>query len=280
MKKIVWNFFAILGTVALAATACAQGHYHLQIGAENATQGAPLFFDDEAQLATNFNFISTLSFTNAGKYAGYFQPGGITTAVLPATANNGGPFPNAPAPGSRIFVQIVSISGPAGGEFGFWETNALRPTFTVSCGTTDGTNAYCASENDGSTGSDPYGHIHGRAFTATIPGLYVVGLRAFDGSTNGLNGGPIHAPSDIFYIQFQAGVMIASFDVNDSAATITFGATGGQNFSLEYATNLSPANWQSVGLGSIAGDDYLHSFVDNNATNATRFYRVVRMSAN
>jgi hypothetical protein len=275
-----WNFFAILGAAALTSTAHAQGHYHLYVGAVSHAQGAPLFFDDEAQLATNFNFISTLTFASDGKYAGYFQPGGITTAVLAATANNGGPIPTAPALGSRIFIQIVSVKGPAGGEFEFWETNALSPTFSVPCGTTNGTNAYCASENDGSPGSDPYGHIHGRAFTATVPGLYVVGLRAFDGSTNGLNGEPIHTPSDIFYIQFQAGVTITVFNVNDGAATVTFGATGGQNFSLEYTTTLSPANWQSSGLGIIAGNDYLHSFLDNNATNATRFYRVVRVSAN
>lgn len=61
------------------------------------------------------------------------------------------------------------------------------------------------SESDGSPESDPYGHIHGRRFTATKPGVYTAWFRAFDTSVNGANGGPIHAPSEALPIRFLAG---------------------------------------------------------------------------
>lgn len=273
MKKIVSSLLAVFGLIAFAGHLQAQGHYHLFVAAFGTNQNDQLYFDDENELATNYAFVSTLNYTNAGVYAGYFQPGGITVAILARTAANGGPVDIAPALGSRIFIQFVSVQGPSGGTFSFWETNATSPTFSLPCGATDGTNAYCASQNDGSPGSDPYGHIHGRAFTATLPGIYTLGLRAFDGSTNGAGGGPIHTPSDIFYVQFQAGVTIQSLEVNSPTATATFGATGGKNFILEYNDDLSTANWQPTG-DTVSGDDHFHSLTDNNATNSARFYRV------
>ena len=278
MKKL-FSTLAMVGTIALASDANAQGHYHLYVGAASTGQDAPLFFDDENGLATNNGFVATLVYTNGGKYAGFFQPGGITVAVLAATGNNGGPVPNAPALGSRVFIQLVSVQGPPGGSFGFWETNATNPTFSLACGAIGGTNAYCASQNDGSPGTDPYGHIHGRAFTATVPGLYTVGLRAYDGSTNGVNGGQIQSPSGTFYLQFQAGLTLTSLRVENQTAIATFGATGGQNLVLQRSDGLTSTNWQQVG-DMVTGDDHFHSVTDDSATGARRFYRVVGTPAN
>src|SRR5262249_51642414 len=151
----------------------------------------------------------------SGPYAGYYQPGGLTIAVLAETPANAGPVPNAPAFGSWIFVRVVSVQGPPGGVFGYWETNATSPTFSVPVGTTNGTNAYCVGQNDCSPGSDPYGHIHGRVFSATKPGLYTIGFQAFDNSTNGTGGGPIQSPSDVYYFRWQAGLNITSFTVTN-----------------------------------------------------------------
>jgi hypothetical protein len=114
--------------------------------------------------------------------------------VLAATAGYEGPVPGAPALGALIFAQIVSVEGPVGGAFAFWDTGATSPTISVPVGSAN-TNLHRISENDGSPGSDPYGHIHGQQLTATRPGLYTVAFRAFDLSTNGAGGGPIHLPS-------------------------------------------------------------------------------------
>jgi len=273
MKKNILNLLAVVGAIAFVSQVQAQGHYHLYVGAVGTNQNDQLYFDDTT-LMPSASFVSTLNYTNAGVYAGYYQPGGLTIAVLAQTPANAGPVPNAPALGSWIFVRVVSVQGPPGGEFSFWDTNATSPTFVVPVGATDGTNIYRVSMNDGSSGSDPYGHIHGRAFNADRPGLYTIGFQAFDNSTNGADGGPIQSPSDVYYFRWQAGITITSLDVTNNTATATFGATGGDRFVLQYNDDLSSANWQTID-GSVDGDDHFHSITDNNATNSTRFYRVV-----
>src|ERR1043165_4897884 len=168
----------------------AQDHGHLNAGAESQTPGSKLIFANGADFATNSLYVKTLTFTNATKYAGYFH-GNTTLTALPATAEHAGPDPQAAALGSYIFAQLVSLDGPEGGEFGFWEAPATSPSYTIKSGESGGTNIWRLTEADGSPGTDPYGHIHVRRWTLTKPGLYVLGLRLLDLSTNGSNGGPI-----------------------------------------------------------------------------------------
>jgi hypothetical protein len=233
-------------------------------------QGDQLTFDNGALFATNSRYIKTLIYTNSGRYAGYFQQN-ITLTTLPATAAFGGPAPNAPALGSQIYAQIVSVDGPVGGAFNFWEAGAATPTITLASGTT-GTNIFKLNESDGSPGGDPFGHIHGRRFTATKGGIYVVGFRALDLSTNGIGGGPIHTPSDVLKVYFQAGVSIASVERGTNSNSVTFGSVLGWTFYLEGNDNLSTTNWTQ--LDSISGNDSLQSVVDPDAAATGRFYRI------
>ncbi|HVV02452.1 MAG TPA: hypothetical protein VHH88_13875 [Verrucomicrobiae bacterium] len=276
MKQFL-TFLIIAAVAASAWNSRAQGHYHLYVAADTTAQNGKLYFDDSA-LTPADTFVSTLNYTNSGTYAGYYQPGYLTIAVLAQTPAHGGPDQGAPALGSWIFIRVVSVDGPAGGEFSFWDVGAANPTFVVPCGTTAGTNSYRASENDGSAGTDPYGHIHGRAFAANKPGLYTIGFQAFDNSTNGAGGGPIQSPSDIYYFRWQAGVIIKSLDASGGAATATFGATGGKNFSLQYTGNPASGQWQSAD-GVVSGDDHFQTLTDPAATNSARFYRIVVMPA-
>src|SRR5205085_7656210 len=115
-----------------------QDHGHLNVGAVSQTPGSKLIFANGTDFATNSSYIKTLTFTNAARYAGYFQ-GNTTLTALPATANFGGPDPQAPALGAYIFAQLASLEGPEGGEFGFWEAGAESPTFSIKSGET-GTN--------------------------------------------------------------------------------------------------------------------------------------------
>lgn len=247
-------------------------HGHLNAGALGTNQNDPLYFANGADFLSSSGYVKTLTYTNAGTYAGYFQ-GNITLTALPTTAANAGPDPAAPAPGSFIQAQVVSVEGPAGGAFAFWETGATQPSFSVSSGST-ATNLFLLSESDGSPGSDPFGHFHGRRFTATAPGIYLIGFKLFDTSTNGVGGGPIHTPSEVLQVYFQAGVNLQSIEPDVDHTHVRFAAPAGASWQLEAADTPTPlSNWTAVG-GPVVGDDFFHEIEDDHPVEGLRFYRV------
>ncbi|HEX5218382.1 MAG TPA: hypothetical protein VFZ59_02345 [Verrucomicrobiae bacterium] len=266
MKSSIVSLFAIIPLVA-----CAQDHGHISIGSAGVNQNDPLIFENRDSFDTTANYVKTLTFATAGAYAGYFQ-GNITITGLAATPERSGPEPNAAALGSRLFVQLVSVEGPEGGTFAFWESGATSPTISLASGNS-GTNTWRVSENDGSPGSDPYGHIHGRRFTATRPGIYTVSFCAFDFSTNGLGGGPIHSPSSVMKVYFQAGVNLKSVEPGATGTRVVFSAPVGQDWVVEASSSPDAgAIWTEVGA-PIAGDDYFHEVIDNEVVPGPRFYR-------
>ena len=276
MKNHFRLFLATVTLMAMIESVVAQDHGHLNVGAVGTNQNDQLTFDNRDIFDITTNYVNTLTLAVSGTYAGYYQgnnQGNITLTALAATEAHLGPKPNAPALGSRIFAQLVSVDGPADGAFAFWETGATSPTISLVSGT-NGTNTFRLSENDGSPGSDPYGHIHGRRFTATKPGIYTVGFRAFDFSTNGIGGGPIHTPSSVIKIYFQAGVTMKSVEPDAGQTRVAFGAQAGFLWQLQ-AVNAFPAgtNWQAVG-DPILGDDYFHEVEDDQAMEVQRYYRV------
>ena len=269
---MLFRFLGAIGIASSALVVSAQDHGHLNVGAVSQDVGSKLIVANAVNFATNSGYVKTLTYTNGATYAGYFQ-GNTTLTALPATANNAGPDPQAPALGSFIQAQIVSVEGPEGGEFSFWDTGAKSPTITVKSGET-GTNMFVLSESDGSPGTDPYGHIHGRRMTLTKPGIYVVGLRAFDTSTNGPDGGPIHLPSDILYTRFEAGVNIAFIEPDVDHTHVNFVAPLGNNWQVEVTTDLGPsAVWSPVG-DPVVGNDVFREVADENEVVGNRFYRV------
>jgi hypothetical protein len=248
----------------------AQSHAHLNIGAVGTNQNDQLTFDNGADFATAGEYVKTLVLTNAGKYSGYYAAN-ITLTVLGATLQYGAASPNAPALGSHIKAQIVSVDGPPGGEFGFWETSSITaPSFSIPSGASS-TNSFDVSQTDGSPGVDPFGHIHGRQFTATKPGIYTVAFKAFDVCTNGAGGGPIHSESGILKIYFQAGINVASLNKTENETAIRFGTLLDQTFVLESNSDLSTTNWNVI--GSVSGDDHFQTLSDTNHS-AAQFYRI------
>src|SRR6185295_15637717 len=129
MKYIVVPIMLFVG----ACCARAQDHGHLRIAADSTNQGAQLYFYNGADFASTSRYVKTLQFTNAGKYAGHFQQN-ITLTVQAATSAYGGPEPDAPAFGSYIRARILSVEGPEGGAFAFWETGATSPTISLAIG--------------------------------------------------------------------------------------------------------------------------------------------------
>jgi len=267
MKKLIVGL-----SLNLSLLGFAQDHGHLEIGAVGTAQNDPLLFANADIFDTTTNYVKTLTYTNGGPYAGYYQ-GNITLTGLAATEAHAGPEDFAAALGTQIHAQLVAVAGPAGGAFAFWESGATSPTISLASDAT-GTNTFRISENNGAPGSDPYGHIHGRRFTATKPGIYTVSFRAFDFSANGIGGGPIHTPSSVVQIYFQAGVNLKSIQPNANNTEITFSAPLGKSWMLEASEGVTTnAVWTTLNA-PVTGDDYFHTFTDETPRTGNRFYRM------
>jgi hypothetical protein len=182
---------------------------------------------------------------------------------------------------------METFSGPPRSTLGFWETqqngvDSTNLTWTVPVGLTNGTNRIVVSETDGSPSAEPYGHIHGRIYSVDKAGLYTVGFRYVDASTNGPGGGPIQTPSDRFYLNFQADVTIAGVSPATNGVNLIFaapsnlpdtGSAPATDYQLESTPTLGPsANWQPA-ADLVVGDDHMH-VITLPMTNGSAFFRL------
>ncbi len=173
-------------------------------------------------------------------------------------------------------MRVESVSGASGGTFALRDEGETDPRFVLRANESTGDTLFSLSENDGSKGSDPYGHIHGRTFIAEAPGLYTVGFRIVDLSTNGIAGNPLHAPSEIFPMYFQAGLGIHSItiDANASDVRVWFGGQPNAAYILESSSSLGDsAAWTKVD-GPVTAGNKLLNLTDLAPGGTTRFYRV------
>lgn len=265
---------ALALAAALSQSVQAQ-HGHLNVGADGAAQGDPLMWANGADFIDASGYVKTLEFAATGRYAGYYQ-GGITLTALPATPAHAGPDPDAPAVGSYIHFQMACLEGPADGAFQFWDSTGTAPAESLAPGE-NGTNFWVLSENEGAAGTDPYGHIHGRRFTATRPGVYRIAFTAFDLSGNGTGGGPIHTPSESLTVAFQAGVIVMDVapDVAADRVRVRFGAQAGYRWQLHASPEIGGmADWQPVGE-PVVGEDLVVERNDDRPPGQGRFYRLV-----
>jgi hypothetical protein len=264
-----------LGVFILGPGTLRAQHIHVNAGATNTTQDAQLYFPNGATYNTNAGYDVYLTFANAGSFSNLYQGAGVTFAALASTLDNGGPAFGHAADGAFLHLQFVTMTGPAGGDFGVWMQDAGNPAtsyqlFTLPVGTANGTNLIALSENEGAPGVDPYGHIHGRTFTATKPGLYALGCRILDTSSNGAGGGPIHTPSELYYFYFQAGLTISSWAMNSNSFALTFGTTAGKTNYVESTSTLPATNWTTF-AGPFSGNNHLQTAVTNSAASRLFF---------
>jgi hypothetical protein len=281
-KTSFFNFCPLLASLQIAflcsgVAALQAQHVHPNAGATSTVQDAPLRFVNGSTYDTNAAYNVYLSFTDSGPFSNLYQGAGISYTALASTLNNGGPAPGHAADGSFLQLEFVSISGPPGGVFGVWMQEFGNPTvshllFALPVGTTNGTNLLALSESDGSPGSDPYGHIHGRTYTATLPGLYTLGCRILDTSNNGVGGGPIHTPSPLYYFYFQAGLTISSWEKTSDSFSLTFGTATGKSYFVESTSDLAVPDWTTF-AGPFAGNNHLLTATTNSAA-AQLFFRL------
>lgn len=269
---------AVTSLCLLAAGPARAQHAHVNAGAVALTPGSQLNFANGARFSADSGYTIPLKLATNGPYAGYHY-GSITFTGLPSTEFNGGPAPGHALPGSHLELRIVSVTGPAGGSFGFWETpgdelDGTELTFSVPVGETAGTRHFPLSENSGQPGDDPYGHFHGRIFTATRPGLYRVEVQAYDTSGNGPGGGPLHEPSALLPLYFQAGATIAAIEVTAGGVQIRFATQAKRNHFLEASpTPADAASWKTV-AGPIAGNGLLATVADLPLAETVTCYRL------
>ena len=278
-----------LVALAVATLSChLQAHEHLAAGATTNSPGATLVFQNAGDFGgeTGFVFNLTAGTTNDA-YLGYYYTGDVAFEALAATPDYGGPEPGAAAPGTYIQIKLLSIEGPAGATFGFWETaqngvDSTNLTWTLPVPFYGGTNLIHVSESDGSPGSDPYGHLHGRIYSFDKPGLYKVTWQFVDTSTNGPNGGPVDLPSSPFYLYYQADLTTGSISVTTNGVSVTFAAPSNipdsgvgpaTNYELQSSSAIGTKGaWQAVG-DVVVGDDHLHT-VTVPLTGSSLFFRL------
>jgi len=255
-----------------------QADTHIFSGALGTNQNDKLFFSNGAAFnasQTSYSFPQILR-TN-GMNAGYYRGDVLTFTALSATPANGGDIPGHAALGAELAVQVVSVECPPGGSFAFWEGDGENDlgniTFSVPVGTTNGTNYLVVSENNSEPGADPYGHIHGREFTTSAPGTYIVGFRIIDLSTNGVGGGPIHLSSDVLPMRFQAGLRIEALQIFTNRVTASFRSPPGISNVLEATDSVATGAWQQV-AGPLKGNNNTQFLTETNAPGPNRFYRL------
>jgi len=180
-------------------------HGHLNAGALGTEQGSKVAWINGGLFAESSGYIGNMPKATSGTYMGYHNSGPTLTA-LPTTIANGGPSGSASAPGSFLQFSYTLLAGPEGATFSFWDSGSPTPSSTMGLGQTSPLFALSGGEDNptaGAPGADPYGHLHGRRFTADLPGDYIVGFVAVDTSANGSGGGPIHLPSDTLNVRFR-----------------------------------------------------------------------------
>ena len=244
-----------------------------EFGARNETNGAPLLFLNAEQFVTNSEWVVNLLPTNAVAADRLFA-NGLSLLVAPATPANGGPAPQHAALGACLECQFVSLSGPGGATLGVWEAGWDQPRFQMPSGEAAGTNCLRLSEGGGTPGGDPFGSMPQCRLTVNQPGLYCLGFQLLDTSTNGLNGGPIHAPSPVYCVHLQAGITLASITWQGSTTIARFGGEPGNTYYLEHAPTLglSPP-WQTV-AGPVLGTNRLQKIEHSIAKGEIGFYRL------
>jgi hypothetical protein len=167
--------------------------------------------------------------------------------------------------GSDPRVQLLSVSGPSGASFAFWEAGATTPTWSRPAGWTATPGDQPSIHTDDMGG---YGHIHGRVFTATHPGAYIVVFRVVD-TLGGFEPSP---PKSVTLTALATPQL--TLRVEAGAALLSFASRANLTYDLQVSTDLQ--TWRPVqGHDFIGGTGSLIELTDPLAGRPRVFYRLV-----
>jgi hypothetical protein len=240
-----------------AALCHAKAHDHIDVG-ENPSNPNQLFLSGPtAQLALLVPAGEPFSF-----YLPEFPGGCYANELTFTTEVNGIPF----ATGSLPRIEIISVQGPVGGAFSFWEAGTSAPTWTRST-------FWAASEGDrpgfvvyeDGTG---YGHIHGRAFSVNKAGTYQVTIRAVDDAT-------VRLPSAPMVLTFEAQDP-PQLSIAIEGTTIRLGFLSRANlvYDVQRSTDLTRGEWITIG-DPLDGTGAQLTFSDPLNNRPRVFYRLI-----
>ena len=246
MKKML--LLLILGVSALRA------HDHIEVGTDPADQGRLGLDGPGYQLA--------LYVPRGEPFSGYVLqfPGGwhaceltFTTEVSTLDAANG----------ADPWIEIVSVIGPAGGSFAFWEVGATAPTWSRSTGWSGSGNVFPVIL-DGDT------HAHGRCFTMDRPGTYTVTFRVLDKS----GAFTTSANKTITFAAQQPPKL--SISVLGGNVSLAFTSRANLTYDLQVCTDLESGIWTGVNPHTfIAGSGDVKNMSEPVAGRLRAFYRLV-----
>lgn len=251
MKKLL--ILLTLASVPLAL----QAHDHVEIGLDpaNASKLKPITLPP-AQMATFFPAGEVPSFNTP------VFPGNAYATVLTFSA-----FDNtAPPPaGAMVRIDLVAVSGPSGGKFAFWEVDATTPTWQLASGWSaapgDAPSFFASEDGTG------YGHIHGRVFSTTAPGVYDVTFRAVDASGR-------YVSSDPFVVRFTAiNPPQLRIGTQGTSLRLTFQTRADLVYDLQSSTTLQPGSWSTLSTLDGTGADV--EYLDPLNARSRVFYRIV-----
>jgi hypothetical protein len=246
--KIHVKSYGLLAAALLGLTA---GTVHAQLlsltcGAVSTNAGAKLKFVNGDSFAASSGFVEPLTYqrissrfgTNTFYCATNLQFTALSAKTNPATAA---------AIGSYLACKVMSVSGPAGGVFSFWEQGAGWATyeFPVKDIYADGKNEFILSNCENGAGrpdGDPFGNVRGRRFVVNKPGEYLVTFKLYDLSQNHptLPKTAIHAASDTLTVKFTTLVDMAITQLaqTNNVSTLVFKQGFLTNLLVEASTNM------------------------------------------
>lgn len=229
-------------------------HEHIEVGV------AP---DDENRLNLEGPDYQLALYVPRGEpFSGYlpYFPGGWHASELTFTTET-----NAldPANDADPWIEIVSVTGPTGGSFAFWEVGATEPTWWRAADWSGAASVFPVIL-DGDT------HAHGRAFTMDLPGTYTVTFRAVDKTRR-------YATSVEKTITFKAlQPPKLSIGISNGSVELSFTSRPGLVYDLQVCTDLASGVWSNVEQHIlIDGNGQEKNMIDAVAGRPRAFYRLV-----
>lgn len=254
-----------LGWVA----APAEVPFVFELGASAPREGAALSLLNASDVTADSGLSLNLRATETGRYERR-----VTMHSVPATAENGGPADQHAGLGACVQFELVSLKGPNGSSLAFKTTNGGATVASINAGEQGRAVRIRVTAHEGLQDADPYGRLDGCSIVADTPGLYYLEFRLVDTSTNGTGGLPIHAPSNLYRMCFQAGLAIGALQIQSGHAVTRFGGAQGRVFYLERATAFGDdTRWETV-AGPLAGGDRLLELEDPEPIASNAFYRL------
>ena len=237
-----------------AALSVVHAHEHVEVGRVSPSSNQLAMSGPSQQLAL---YVPLREF-----FSGYLPqfPGGWHACELTFTTETNALHQ---APGANPRIEIVSVQGPAGGNFAFWEVEANSPTWMLPAGWIGTGAAFPVIFNGDS-------HAHGRAFTMDKPGTYTVTIRAVDAA--GKFGAS--ANKTITFVAQQPPRL--SIGMVGGNVSLSFISRANLVYDLQVCTDLETGGWTNVEPHRFMdGDGGTKGMTDPVAGRPRAFYRLV-----